>query len=386
MNVLRVVFVVMLSSWSILFLPLLFAQGISSNTQDSHEDSGIRGPQDKIRRLRLLIEDAGRPALFPDGRQIAFDRKGADGYFDVWIMNADGTGERCLTCGHFEISKNNGNPVFDGSGKFIVFTAENPYFPALDQAGSVEYFTSPEPGINNDLWAINLEDGSITSLTHVKNRHGVLHPHFSPEGTRIVWSEIVEPHSKRMGARAIKIADFSQNGSKPCLSRVQTLEPEGLQLYETYGFSPDSESILFSGIPFGGHYYDMEIYLFNLKTKRVKRLTFNDAWDEHAHFTSDGRYIIWVSSAGIPQVKDTHIFSVTLKHPPRLDFWIMKADGSEQSRLSYFNDPQAREYVDSSDGVRVGDFDIYPGGCRIIADIHAYRKGILAIVDLNRDH
>ncbi len=324
--------------------------------------------------------------MSPDNKRIAFDRKGSDGYSDVWIMDADGSHQRCLTCDHFEISKNNGNPAFHPSGKFLVFTAENPHAPDLAQGKFSKYLTSPDICINNDVWLINLDDLSLTPLTYVKDKHGCLQPHFSYDGTKLVWSEIINPRFERMGIWAIKIADFSFEDGRAKMSHIQTFRPKGLQLYETYGFSPDGEAIVFSGISRGKYYYDMEIYSLGLKTNRLLKLTDNDAWDEHAHFTPDGRYIVWVSSRDIPQFKQARTFLDTLKNPPKLDFWIMNTDGSQQRRLSYFNDTLAVEHVDAPDGVEIGDFDISSGGRKIIAEMRCYHREIITEVVLNQSY
>ncbi|MFH1692196.1 MAG: hypothetical protein ABIC68_06520 [Candidatus Omnitrophota bacterium] len=362
--------------YGLFFLPLVRAQ--EADVQESS--------QRHVRRLRLLADDGGRVALSPDGKMIAFDRRGPDGYFDVWIMNADGTDQRCLTCDHFEISKNNGNPAFHPSGKFLVFTAENPHMPDLAQGKFSKYLTSPGIGINNDVWLINLDDLSLTPLTHVKDRRGCMHPHFSHDGTKLVWSEIISPRFERMGIWSIKLANFSFEDSRAKISCIKTFRPNGLQLYETHGFSPDDQALIFSGAPYGGHYYDMEIYLLDLKTKRSLRLTDNNEWDEHAHFTPDGCYIVWVSSQDIAQPKKTSTFLDTLKNPPRLDFWIMNTDGSEKRRLSYFNDAQAAEYVDAPDGVQVGDFDIFLVGHKILAKMRCYHREIITEVFLNQGY
>jgi len=56
---------------------------------------------------------------------IAFGKRGKDGYYDVCIMNSDGSGEICLTCDKEECpQKHNGNPAWHPSGDYIVFTAE----------------------------------------------------------------------------------------------------------------------------------------------------------------------------------------------------------------------------------------------------------------------
>ena len=47
---------------------------------------------------RITVEGARRPAWSPDGKKIAFIRpSGDDGYETVWVIDADGTGERQLT-------------------------------------------------------------------------------------------------------------------------------------------------------------------------------------------------------------------------------------------------------------------------------------------------
>jgi len=45
-------------------------------------------------RLTSAPDGAVDPAWSPDGKQIAFTRRTADGSSDIWVMNADGTGQR----------------------------------------------------------------------------------------------------------------------------------------------------------------------------------------------------------------------------------------------------------------------------------------------------
>lgn len=193
----------------------------------------------------------------------------------------------------------------------------------------------------------------------------MLHPHFSPDGKKLLWSEIISGRMVRVGHWAIKLADFSIENGQPRLSNIQTLRPGGLQLYETHGFSPDGRRILFSGIPEGQYYYDMEIYVLDVSSARLSRLTSNDEWDEHAHFTLDGRRVIWASSAGIPQRKTPGAL--------RLDYWIMNDDGSAQRRLTRFNDPAAPECRPG--GTVAADFDWGPDGRTAVAKLGAAGRG-----------
>ena len=61
----------------------------------------IRVPADEnIAGLKIITEDGGHLAWCKKTNQIAFDRLGKDGYFDLWLMNPDGSGQKCLTANH----------------------------------------------------------------------------------------------------------------------------------------------------------------------------------------------------------------------------------------------------------------------------------------------
>jgi Tol biopolymer transport system component len=138
---------------------------------------------------------------------------------------------------------------------------------------------------------------------------------------------------------------------------------------------------LFSGIGQGEYYYDMEIYTLDLSTGLAVQLTDNDEWDEHAHFTSDGRWIVWVSSEDIPQTRASTP-QETVRNPPRLDFWIMNPDGSDKRRVTGFNDPDAAEFISVRVGVGLGDFDIGPDGKRMIVKLRRGRTDTVVLVEL----
>jgi len=329
--------------------------------------------------VTVLQEKGGRVSWLHDQGLIAFDKMGDDGYTDVYVMRLDGSGVECLTCGKPVPQLHNGNPSWHPSGEYIVFQAQDPDLKGLPPGAVGTYVASPGVGINNNLWVMTADGSKFWQLTDVKDRHGVLHPHFSPDGTRLLWSEIISPHMDRIGHWVIKLADFTVENGEARITNVQTLQPMALQLYEMHGFSPDGTKILFSGIEQGGYYYDLEIYLMDLTTGLMVQLTDNDEWDEHAHFTLDGQFIIWVSSEGIPQVKGSSLED-TVGNPPRLEYWIMNVDGSNKRRLSGFNDPDAPECVDVDGGIGLGDFDIGPDGKTIVAKMRRGRGQELTVL------
>jgi Tol biopolymer transport system component len=194
-----------------------------------------------------------------DGNIIAFDMMGTDGYLDIYSIHPDGTGLTSLTDGHPQLKLHNGNPSWHPSGTYIVFQSQDPDL-HLDTAPYVEKFvSSPGVGIHNNLWITTSTGSQFWKLTHVEENHGVLHPHFSPDGTKLLWTEIINSELDGLGYWTITLADFVVDEDGPFLRNIQTFRPLNLQLYEVHGFSPDGKCILFSGVEAGGFYYDMEI-------------------------------------------------------------------------------------------------------------------------------
>jgi len=350
----------------LIFICLLVLQGAWGNNTETE-----KGNNSSLVSFAILQRNGGRVSWSHALNLIAFDKAGKDGYFDVYTIYPDGCELRCLTRTrkkHLPQS-NNGQPAWHPAGDYIVFQAQDPSLKGFSgrRAEFEKYLTSPGIGINNNLWLMTADGSKFWQLTSVEDHHGVLHPHFSPDGTMLLWSEIISADLDRIGRWAIKLADFAIVDGKPRLSNIQTLQPRSLQFYETHGFSPDGKKIIFSGIEEGKYYYDMEIYLMDLFTVRVTRLTYNYEWDEHAHFTPDGQHIVWVSSKDIPQRKRNPILS-----SPKLEYWVMNPDGSGKRRLTYFNDPFAAEYM--SGGAGVADFDWGLDGKTIVAKMRKGRR------------
>lgn len=60
-----------------------------------------------------------------DGKWIAYDHKENDGYWDVYRIHSDGTGEECLTCDHPDLpNKHIGNPAFSPDSRWLLMTVE----------------------------------------------------------------------------------------------------------------------------------------------------------------------------------------------------------------------------------------------------------------------
>ena len=283
-----------------------------------------RRPDAPVAHLTTIAEGGRVDWSHAGDQRIAFDRKGPNGSFEIYTMLPDGSDQRCLTCDHPDLPrKNHGQPAWHPSGDWIVFQAEK-----QDHSGSA-YQAAPGYGTFSDLWIISADGTDAYPLTDLPNGPdvGVLHPHFSADGRILTWSQMyrrpkLTTKGEEYGLWSLMVADFNAQGT-PHLSNIQTYQPAGVAFYENHGLSPDNRTLIFSSTylrvkPF---LHDNDIYTYDLVSKNLTRLT-TDGYNEHAQFSPDGTQIAWMSSAG---------------NADGTDFWLMRADGSDKRRLTWFN-------------------------------------------------
>ena len=107
--------------------------------------------RENIAGLKIITEDGGHLAWSKKTNQIAFDRLGKDGYFDLWLMNPDGSGQKCLTSNHPLLpNKHIGQPAWHPSGKLLVIQAQkghaprHPHYLARSFAVAADFDWSPD--------------------------------------------------------------------------------------------------------------------------------------------------------------------------------------------------------------------------------------------------
>jgi len=317
--------------------------------------------------LTVLADPGGRVAWLFSQDLIAFDKLESDGYYDVYSMAWDGSATTCLTCAS-ALRLHNGDPVWHPSGAYIAFSArdeslgEPPALPAT-------FSSFPGTGVHNNIWVMSADGKQYWQMTRVEKGYGTLHPTFSPDGKKLLWSEIIAPGHTLGGSWALKLADFSIENGEAVIANVQTMTPLSLYFYGSHEFSADGNFITFAGIRDGGNLFDLEIYSINLISGETLQLTNNQAWDEHPHFTPDGKSIIWVSSMTDSQ---TNEFSGGL---PKYEYWMMSADGSNPIRLTGFNDPASPDYLGWEDGAGLADFEIGLDGKTMLVKMKKGKAG-----------
>lgn len=257
--------------------------------------------------------------------QVVVNKADSDGIYRLYLMNPDGSGEQAFASTHPALpQRTTGSGNWHPSGKYIVFVAEKAQH---DGASSL---ATPGWGGYSDLWIATADGASAWQLTDTPNDadHGTLIPIFSPDGSRLAWTErvagadLLDPRYQ-FGTWELKVADFVDGPSGPSLANVETLTPGGSGFFETGGFSPDGGSLLFTSDATTGDVWDSQIFRIDLATGDVTQLT-TTGYNEHPRYTPAGK-IMWMSNR-----------EATLGGT---DWWQMDADGSSQSRFSYFNEP-----------------------------------------------
>lgn len=326
-----------------------------------------------VKRIEILT-DGTRPDYSWDGKRIAFDRKVKKTY-EVFIMDADGSDERCLTCGDdipLEMrGKHKGKATFHPGGRYLLFSAENEH-------GKGKMIHTPGFGDEHDFWVTDLESGGFKRLTNVPKGHALQYPRFSPDGKRLLFSErYVKGKMRTMGAEFgqwwLKFATFEVTDQGPTFTKVVKSEPGGKGFYEPHGFTPDASGIIFTAALTPGKSQILgDIYTYHLGTRKLINLTeSDDLHDEQALYSPDGKKIAWMRGPFVGMLKLAYAS----------DVYLMDADGKNRVRLTRFNIPGAPEYNEGH--TLIDKIAWHPDGTSLVTAFHSKKKNKIFKVHFN---
>lgn len=273
----------------------------------------------------------------PDGKHLLLDARDADGYFQVYTMNADGGGRRCLTCvevqGGPEARRHKGFAHYHPSGKFFVVQVEMPKR-LVGDSRKVTKASGPGSAVWNDLWLAGIDGKSWFNLTNytTKALTGALSPYFSHDGKHLLYAQFEREGGwkRKFGYWSLHIADFSFQ-PYPHLSNDRVIfSNEGI--YEPHGFSPDDTRILFSSDRELKNSLGLDLWEYDLRHGTARNLTHSpDQYDEHARYSPDGKYIAWGSSRCCASFRTSLGTLIS-------ETYVMRADGSGAAQVTHFNE------------------------------------------------
>lgn len=293
--------------------------------------------QPEIVSISLDYNQKGRLDWSHSNGLIAYDKRGADKFYDVYTMNPDGTNEQCLTCDVTDLpSENIGQPAWHPEGRYLVFQVTmDDHPPFKSPLGYLA--TNPGSGTFNELWIMDIQTKKVTQITDlpVDSNIGTLHPHFSDDGTKLSWSQMYRKpgfisKNSAKGYWHLHVVDFSIQNGVPKLLNEKTYEPGIPGMYENHGFSADGTKLIFqSNMEADSRKNETDLWQMSLVTRKLEKLT-ETHFNEHGIYSPDGKKIVFMSS--VDNVNEG------------TDWWIMNPDGSCKKRLTYFNDPSHKDY------------------------------------------
>ena len=222
-------------------------------------------PAKRVLKLDDLtrVREVRDPQLSPDGQWITYVLSSIDAKEDksnahIWMVGYDGKNDRQITFSQ----ESESSPRWSPDGKYISFTSSRP--------GKTR---------GNQVWLLDRSGGEAMQLTELKGR--LQGYEWSPDSKRLAL--VVGDPDPEAEANAPPAEGGGAPGAAP---RPRTPKPI---VIDRYKFKQDGQGYILSG----RHSY---VYLFDIETKKLDRLT-KSKWDESGpSWSPDGSRIGFTSN------------------------------------------------------------------------------------------
>jgi TolB protein len=306
------------------------------------------------RRLTRKASDSFAPVWSPDGRRIAFVRRrlgaplprgGRATNQDIYVINADGSGERRLTSGPVQSIF----PAWSPDGRKIAFTRATPrrtlgvrklqtdiyvmnadgsgqrrltralrvtWWPVWSPDGREIAFTSGRFG-NSDIHVMNADRSGLRQLT--QNPGNYFAPASSPDGSKITFTGAADTVSAAQEPLwEIYVVNADGSGQRK-------LDPGGRGAWASAVWSPDGGKIAYQR--HGLYLMNAEVYVMNADGTGQRKLALGGS----PIWSPDGRQILFTRFVG-------HVSAAVRAHGGDAEgndeIFVANVDGSGQRRLT----------------------------------------------------
>jgi Tol biopolymer transport system component len=193
------------------------------------------------------------PAWSPDGARIAFASR-RSGNFDVYVMNADGTGTKRLT----SAKENDSHPTWPASGQRLAFVRSEDVYTMNDDGSDVRLISDPVVEESDPAWS---PDGGW--IAYVRREPGT--------ASREVW--LMRPD----GSNRHRLAPQTGTSATPA-------------------WSPDSSRVVFSSNEEGGPY---ELFTIGVEGTGLRKVVMTAQDNFEPSWSPDGMKIAYQEEGAI---------------------------------------------------------------------------------------
>lgn len=198
-----------------------------------------------LTRLTVMGAGCGDPVWSPDGSRIAYDAvRALDGSNsipvarNVWVINADGSGDTPLT--KYTLA-GSGQPAWSPDGSKILFSSSG----VLDG--------SDHSIFADNVWVMNADGSGAQPLTKYANTatafpdSNIDTPRYSPDGTAIDFLSVQALDGSNALNNAFTFNIWTMNADGSGVKPVTKLTQAGPMSITQFAWSPDGARIAFSG-------------------------------------------------------------------------------------------------------------------------------------------